>query len=70
MMQPFAYRARFEPGDERGIVVAFPDVPEAITEGGDEAEARAMVEKTLALALPSYARRGLPLPVPREHAAT
>ena len=66
-MQPFVYHARFEPGDERGIVVTFPDVPEAITEGGDEAEARAMAEEALALALLSYPQRSLPLPLPREH---
>ena len=65
-MQSFVYHARFEPGDERGIVVTFPDVPEAITEGGDEVEARAMAEEALALALLSYPKRGLPLPAPRE----
>jgi antitoxin HicB len=69
MAQPFVYHARFELGDERGIVVTFPDVPEAITEGGDETEARAMAEEALALALLSYPQRGLPLPVPREHGA-
>ena len=47
MVPPFVYHARFEPGDERGIVVTFPDVPEAITEGGDETEARAMAEEAL-----------------------
>ena len=66
-MQSFVYHARFEPGDERGIVVTFPDVPEAITEGADVAEARAMAEEALALALLSYPKRGLPLPLPREH---
>ncbi len=67
MMQPFVYHARFEPGDERGVVVTFPDVPEAITEGADETEARVMAEEALALALLSYPQRGLPLPLPREH---
>ena len=33
-MQTFVYRATFESGDKRGvIVVSFPDVPEAITQG-------------------------------------
>jgi antitoxin HicB len=66
-MHSFMYRARFEPGDERGIVVTFPDVPEAITEGDDEVEARVMAEGALALALLSYPKRSLPLPLPREH---
>lgn len=66
-MQPFVYHAQFEPGDERGIVVTFPDVPEAITEGDDESEARVMAEEALALALLSYPQRDLPLPVPVSH---
>ena len=41
-MKAFIYRAEFEPGDRKGIVVSFPDVPEAITQGRDMADARAM----------------------------
>lgn len=63
-MRTFAYRARFEPGDRRGVVVSFPDVPEAITEGRDEAEAYAQAEAALGLALLTYPARGLPLPKP------
>jgi antitoxin HicB len=66
-MQPFVYHAQFELGDECGIVVTFPDVPEAITQGDDEADARAMAEEALALALLSYPKRGLPLPEPGHH---
>lgn len=61
-MQKFVYRARFEPGEKRGIVVSFPDVPEAITQGRDEREAMAQAEEALGLALLSYPQRGLPLP--------
>ena len=61
-MQPFVYHAHFELGDERGIVVTFPDVPEAITQGDNEADARVMAEESLGLALLSYPKRGLPLP--------
>jgi len=50
-MKTFAYRARFEPGDRRGVVVSFPDVPEAITEGRDESEAYTQAEEALGLAL-------------------
>jgi antitoxin HicB len=64
-MRIFVYRALFEPGDRRGIVVSFPDVPEAITQGNDEADARAMAEEALGLALLTYPERSLPLPKPR-----
>lgn len=65
-MKEYAYRALFEAGDRRGnIVVSFPDVPEAITEGRGEAEARTMAEQALGLALLSYLQRDKPLPKPR-----
>jgi antitoxin HicB len=65
-MKAYAYRALFEPGDRRGnVVVTFPDVPEAITQGRDETEARAMAEEALGLALLSYLERGKRLPKPR-----
>lgn len=58
----YRYAARFEPGDEGGIVVSFPDVPEAITEGTDEADAREQAIEALGLALLSYPLRGKSLP--------
>lgn len=61
-MMTFVYRARFEPGEKRGIVVSFPDVPEAITEGTDKADARLQAEEALGLALLTYPARGLRLP--------
>jgi antitoxin HicB len=61
-MRTFVYFARFEPGEKRGIVVTFPDVPEAITQGDDEADAYAQAEEALGLALLTYPVRGLPLP--------
>ena len=65
-MQTFVYRAAFEPGNKRSIVVvSFPDVPEAITEGRNEKEARANAEEALGLALLSYPARGLALPKPK-----
>ena len=68
-MKTFVYRARFEPGDRRGVGVSFPDVPEAITEGRNEAEAYAQAEEALGLALLTYPTRGLPLPKPRGRGA-
>jgi antitoxin HicB len=65
-MWSYVYRARFEPGDRRGnVVVSFPDVPEAITQGRGETDARAMAEEALGLALLSYLERDKPLPKPR-----
>ncbi|WP_029004261.1 type II toxin-antitoxin system HicB family antitoxin [Azorhizobium doebereinerae] len=64
-MQMFEYRALFEPGDEAGVVVTFPDVPEAITQGDDRADAYAQARDALGLALLTYPRRGLALPVPK-----
>jgi antitoxin HicB len=64
-MRSYVYRAQFERGARRGYVVSFPDVPEAITQGRDMTDVRAMAEEALGLALLSYAARGLPLPKPK-----
>jgi antitoxin HicB len=64
-MRSYVYRAEFERGTRRGLVVSFPDLPEAITQGRDMADARAMAEEALGLALLTYAARGLSLPKPR-----
>jgi antitoxin HicB len=65
-VRAYSYRALFEPGDRRGtIVVTFPDVPEAITQGRGRSDARAMAEESLGLVLLSYLGRSRPLPKPR-----
>ena len=65
-MRNFVYRARFEPGEKRGvIVVSFPDVPEAITEGRGQADAMRQARESLGLGLLTYPARALPLPKPR-----
>src|SRR5882672_969562 len=64
-MRSFNYAAEFERGDKHGIVVSFPDVPEAITQGDDMADARMQAEEALGLALLTYPARGLPLPKAR-----
>jgi antitoxin HicB len=63
-MTAFVYKAVFEPGDERGVVVTFPDVPEAITQGDDEQDALTMAEEALGLALLSYVAQSRALPKP------
>lgn len=64
-MRAYAYRAKFERGARGGIVVSFPDVPEAITQGRDVEDARDMAEEALGLALLTYLQREKPLPRPR-----
>ena len=66
MTGTFTYPARLEPGDEGAIVVSFPDVPEAITEGDRRAEALAQGADALGLALLVYLRQGKPLPIAGE----
>lgn len=61
-MRIFVFHAVIEPGDKRGLVVSFPDVPEAIAQGNDMADARATAEEALGLALLTYSARGLTLP--------
>lgn len=61
-MRTYTYPAIFEPGDESGIVVTFPDVPEAITEGTDLDDARVMAADALGVALLSYFVADEPLP--------
>jgi antitoxin HicB len=65
-MKSYVYRALFEPGARRGnIVVTFPDVPEVVTQGRGEADARVMAEEALGLVLLTYIQRGMPLPKPK-----
>jgi antitoxin HicB len=65
-MRSYIYRASFEAGDRRGnVVVTFPDVPEVVTQGRGESDARAMAEEALGLGLLSYLVRGKPLPKAR-----
>ena len=58
------YQALFEPAEEGGFIVTFPDFEFGITQGDTEAEARAMAEDSLALVIESYIEQGKPLPTP------
>jgi antitoxin HicB len=64
-MRTFVYGARFEPGDEGGIVVSFPDVPEAITQGKDVADAAKQAQEALGLALLATPDAGYRCPMQR-----
>ena len=65
----FAYPVHLEPAPEGGFVVTFPDVPEAITQGEDEAEALLAARDALETALAMYVQAGedLPRPSRRRH---
>jgi antitoxin HicB len=67
MDRSYVYEALLEPGDEGAIVVTFPDVPEAITEGDTRADALTMAEDALGVALLAYADLKRPLPEARDH---
>lgn len=60
------YPATFTPDTNGSLLVQFPDIPEAITSGKDEAEAMAMAQDCLLSALDFYFddRRTIPKPSP------
>lgn len=60
----YAYPYELLPQPEGGFTVIFPDVPEAITQGGDEKDAAAMAEDALVTALSFYTDSAERLPHP------
>jgi antitoxin HicB len=62
MRYSYPYELAAQP--EGGFTVTFPDVPEAITQGENEAEAAAMAEGALVTALSFYTDDAEPLPHP------
>jgi antitoxin HicB len=58
------YPAIFTPAEEGGFVVTFRDIPEAITQGDDEADALSMAADALVTSMEIYFddRRQVPLP--------
>ena len=60
----YAYPYDMEPQPEGGFTVTFPDVPEAVTEGDTETEARERAEDALVTALSFYTDSGRSLPGP------
>ena len=60
------YPALFEPAEEGGFVVTFPDVEEAVTQGEDEQDAREMARDALITMFAYYIRHGKPIP-PSSH---
>ncbi len=60
----YAYPCEMTPEADGGFSVSFPDVPEALTCGDDRAEALAMAEDALAVALGAYVRAREDIPTP------
>jgi antitoxin HicB len=63
-MENFDYPVTLDQAAEAGFVVSFPDVPEAITQGEDEAEALIRARDALETALEFYTDKGEKVPVP------
>jgi antitoxin HicB len=59
-----SYPANFEPAEEGGFVVTFPDIPEAITQGEDEQDALLHAADALETALDFYFEAGRTVPTP------
>ena len=60
----YAYPCQLTSDEDAGLVVTFPDVPEAITGARDRAEALAMAEDALATALAGYVNEKWDIPTP------
>jgi antitoxin HicB len=58
------YPAHFEPAEEGGFVVTFPDIPEAITQGEDVEDALVHAADVLESAMDYYIEDGIPIPAP------
>ncbi len=58
------YPAQFKAAEEGGFVVTFPDIPEAITQGEDEEDARLHAADVLESVIDGYIEDGIPIPAP------
>jgi antitoxin HicB len=58
------YPANFEPAEEGGFVITFPDIPEAISQGEDVEDAMVHAADVLESALDWYLEDGRPIPAP------
>jgi antitoxin HicB len=58
------YPALFEPAEEGGFVITFPDVDEAITQGDDEREGLEMAQDALITMFAHLIREGKPINPP------
>ncbi|KMZ43999.1 MULTISPECIES: type II toxin-antitoxin system HicB family antitoxin [Bacillales] len=63
-MDRYMFAAVLTPGEQKGFVVTFPDLPGCITEGDDWEEACNMAKEALELHLYGMEEEGLPIPKP------
>lgn len=63
-MDKFVFPAIFEPGEKKGYVVTFPDLPGCLTEGDNLQEAHLMAKEALELHLYGMEEEGEPIPEP------
>ncbi len=70
-MDRYVFPAIFEPGDEKGYVVTFPDLPGCVTQGDTPGEALAMAKEALELHLycMEQGSDAIPEPTPPEEVA-
>jgi antitoxin HicB len=61
---PYSYPARLVPDEEGRLVVHFPDLPEALTDGADQAEALSEAADCLSTALGARISIGEDIPAP------
>ncbi len=62
----YAYPCRPTPDEGGRLVVTFPNVPEAITDGKDRSQALAIAEDALGTALAGYVHEKRDIPIPSE----
>jgi antitoxin HicB len=60
------YPALFEPAEEGGFVITFPDVEGALSQGDDEQDAREMAEDALITMIAHSIRHGKPVHPPTQ----
>jgi len=60
----YAYPARLVPQADGSVLVRFPDLPEAVTDGADQREAMAQASDCLSEALAGRINRGEDIPPP------
>src|SRR5581483_11787939 len=65
-MLTWSYPAVFDRHDDGEIIVRFPDLPEVLTSGATEQEARTNAEDALEEAVLAYLADDRPVPAPRE----
>jgi antitoxin HicB len=64
MNNSIGYFAKFEPAEEGGFIITFPDFPEAISQADDESEALFNASEVLDLCLTDRLANGETLPSP------